>query len=85
MNTITKLTQPLLDLFRKEKTYSIAEVNDSTTDLTIQHKTGVTIQIEKDGTVIVSSPSNLQLRAAGNLEIISGTHIGLVAPRIDLN
>jgi hypothetical protein len=81
MNIFTKLT----NLFVENKTYSITPIKSTTTDIQITHKTGVVISIEYDGSVIVSSPNNLTLHATGNLELSSGSHIGLVAPRIDLN
>lgn len=74
----------ILSIFKK-KPYSITPVNSATTDLTITHVTGVVVQIEKDGSVIISSPSNLSLQAIGNIQITSDTHIGFTAPRIDLN
>lgn len=79
MNVLTKLKQ----LIVPTKTYEIQKVASS--DLVITHRSGVVIQIKEDGTVLVASPSNLELYAKGNLQITSGTHIGLVAPRIDLN
>lgn len=66
-------------------TFAIVPSPDGSTDLCIEHVSGVVIRIEHDGSVIVSTPSNLALHAEGNLEITSNTHIGLVAPRIDLN
>lgn len=81
---ITRLLKPIQNLF-PQKHYSIQPVNSSSTDLRIVHRTGVVIQIETDGSVIVSSANNLTLHAKGNLAIASDTHIGLVAPRIDLN
>lgn len=69
----------------KRKPYTIKPVNSDITDVVITHITGVEIRIESSGTVIISSPTNLELRSNGNLHIESKTHIGLVAPRIDLN
>ena len=81
MNILNKLST----LFKKEQTYTISEIKSDTTDLKITHESGVIIQIEHDGTVIVISPKHLALHARGNLQISSDTHIGLKAPRIDLN
>ena len=66
-------------------TYAIIPSPDDQTDLCIEHASGVVIRIETDGRVVVSSPNDLAFHADGNLEITSNTHIGLVAPRIDLN
>ena len=74
----------ILSIFKK-KPYAISSTKSETTDLTITHITGVVIQIQKDGSVVVNSPSNLTLHAVGNLEITSDTHIGFAALRIDLN
>ena len=68
-----------------ERTYEIIPVKSETTDLRIEHASGVVLQIEHDGTVLVSTAGALSLHADGDLEISSGTHIGLSAPRIDLN
>jgi hypothetical protein len=68
----------------ESKAYAIVPSKDSS-DLCIEHVSGVVIRIEEDGRVTVSSPSSLSLHAEGDLEISSNTHIGLVAPRIDLN
>lgn len=81
MNVLTKLT----NLFTKSKTYSLIEVKSETTDVVIKHASGVVIQIELDGTVLVSTQGPLQLYSGGDMELKSDTHIGLVAPRIDLN
>lgn len=70
---------------RPTQTYEVIPVKSATTDLRIEHVSGVVIQIEHDGTVILNSPSSLQLHADGDLQISSDTHIGLSAPRIDLN
>ena len=72
-------------LQRPPRTYEVIPVKSETTDIRIEHASGVVLQIEHDGTVILSSPSNLELHADGDLRISSDTHIGLVAPRIDLN
>ena len=79
MNVLTKLKR----LIASTKSYEIQKV--ASNDLLITHRSGVVIQIKEDGTVLVASPGNLELHAVGNLQITSGTHIGLVAPRIDLN
>lgn len=79
MNVLTKIKQ----LIVPNRTYKIQKAESN--DLLITHRSGVAIQIKEDGTVIVASPSNLELHANGNLQITSGSHIGLVAPRIDLN
>ncbi len=77
----------LVDKVRGERptSYAIVPSPDDSTDLCIEHASGVVIRIENDGRVVVSSPSGLALHADGDLEITSNTHIGLVAPRIDLN
>lgn len=66
-------------------TYAIVPSPSETTDVCIEHVSGVTIRIEHDGRVIVSAPSSMAFHAEGDLQITSNTHIGLVAPRIDLN
>lgn len=81
---LTKLVQPLFS-FVKRKPYQIVNVNSETTDLRITHDTGVVVQIEKNGNVVISTPNELELHAKGNMQLISETHIGLTAPRIDLN
>lgn len=81
MNILNRLST----IFKKQTTYTITPVKSETTDLQITHISGVIIRIEHDGTVIVSSPKHLGLHANGNLHISSDTHIGLKAPRIDLN
>ena len=70
---------------QSSSTYAIVTSPDPNTDLCIEHASGVVIRIENDGRVVVSSPGDLAFHADGNLEISSNTHIGLVAPRIDLN
>ncbi len=67
------------------RTYEIIPVKSETTDIRIEHTSGVVLQIEHDGTVLLSAPGNLSLHANGDLAISSDTHIGLAAPRIDLN
>ena len=81
MNILNKLST----IFQKKQTYTITPIKSESTDLQITHISGVVINIEHDGTVIVSSPKHLGLHANGNLHISSNTHIGLKAPRIDLN
>jgi hypothetical protein len=85
MNMLTKITQPLFYWMQQRENYAVVPVNSKTTDVKIVHNTGTVIQIETDGSVIVSAPNNLTLHASGNLQIVSDTHIGLTAPRIDLN
>ena len=75
----------IANLVRSPKPYAIVPSPNESTDLCIEHVSGVVIRIEHDGRVIVSTPSSLALHADGDLEITSNTHIGLVAPRIDLN
>jgi len=70
---------------RPARTYEVIPVKSETTDIRIEHASGVVLQIEHDGTVLLSSPGKLSLHADGDLQISSDTHIGLVAPRIDLN
>lgn len=70
---------------RDAQTYEVVPVKSETTDIRIHHASGVVLQIEHDGTVILSAPGKLQLHADGDLQITSDTHIGLAAPRIDLN
>lgn len=60
-------------------------MKSETTDIRIQHASGLVLQIEHDGTVIIATPGKLALHAAGDLQLTSDTHIGLTAPRIDLN
>lgn len=79
MNVLHKLKQLLVP----NKTYEIQQVESR--DLLITHRSGVTIQICENGSVLVTSPSSLELHARGNLQISSDTHVGVVAPRIDLN
>ncbi len=67
------------------RTFEVIPVKSETTDIRIEHASGVVLQIEHDGTVILSTPRNMALHADGDLRISSDTHIGLVAPRIDLN
>lgn len=81
---LTKLVQPLFSWLHK-KPYQIVPVNSETTDVKVIHITGAAVQIEKNGAVIISTPGELELHAKGNLQIVSDTHIGLTAPRIDLN
>lgn len=82
MNVLTKI----VNLFTTKTTsYSIIPVKSATTDLIVKHITGVEIRIETDGTVVVSTPANLSLYATGSVQIKSDMHIGLIAPRIDLN
>lgn len=69
----------------KRKTYDIIPLTDQNKDVVIKHHTGVEVAICSDGSVIISSPKNLGLHADGNLYMSSNTHIGLSAPRIDLN
>jgi hypothetical protein len=84
-NMLTRITQPLFYWMQNKNRYDIVPVNSDTTDVKIVHTTGTVIQIETDGSVIVSAPNNLTLHAVGDLQIASDTHIGLTAPRIDLN
>lgn len=79
LRRLTRLVQ------RPARTYEVVPVKSETTDIRIEHASGVVLQIEHDGTVIVSSPGNLELHADGDLRLTSDTHIGLAAPRIDLN
>ncbi|MEL6344532.1 MAG: hypothetical protein AAFV53_15555 [Myxococcota bacterium] len=72
-------------LRRPARTYEVVSVQSETTDIRIEHASGVVVQIEHDGTVILSTPGNMALHADGDLRITSDTHIGLAAPRIDLN
>lgn len=70
---------------RLSPTYTVVPVKSETTDIRIEHASGVVLQIEHDGTVILSTPGDLAFHANGNLHLTSDTHIGLAAPRIDLN
>jgi len=79
LRRLTRLVQ------RPARTYEVVPVKSETTDIRIEHASGVVLQIEHDGTVIVSSPGSLELHADGDLRLTSDTHIGLAAPRIDLN
>jgi len=81
-NLFRRLTQLLK---RAPQTYEVIPIKSETTDIRIQHTSGVVIQIEHNGTVIISAPGNMALHADGDLRITSDTHIGLAAPRIDLN
>ena len=72
-------------LHRPAPTYDVVPVKSETTDIRIEHVSGVVLQIEHDGTVILSTPGKLAFHADGDLRITSDTHIGLAAPRIDLN
>ncbi|MEC7947585.1 MAG: hypothetical protein VX265_08440 [Myxococcota bacterium] len=60
-------------------------MKSETTDIRIEHASGVVLEIEHDGTIVLSTPGALSLHADGELQLSSDTHIGLVAPRIDLN
>lgn len=82
MGILRRLTRLLQ---RPTQTYEVIPVKSETTDILIQHISGVVLQIEHDGTVLLSTPGELELHADGDLRITSDTHIGLVAPRIDLN
>lgn len=79
LRRLTRLVQ------RPARTYEVIPVKSETTDIRIEHASGVVLQIEYDGTVILSAPGDLALHADGDLRITSDTHIGLAAPRIDLN
>ncbi len=79
LRTLTRLVR------RPARTYEIIPVKSETTDIRIEHASGVVLQIEHDGTVIVSAPGDLAQPAGGDLSLSSDTHIGLTAPRIDLN
>ena len=79
MSTLTKIKHFFNPI---PKNYQIIPIGY---DVMIKHKSGVVVKIDHDGTVAITSPGNLELHAAGNLQITSNTHIGLVAPRIDLN
>ena len=69
----------------RPKSYAVVPIGSETTDVRIEHKSGVVVDIEHDGRVVIHTPASMHLHAVGNLEITSDTHIGLVAPRIDLN
>jgi hypothetical protein len=70
---------------RLPRPYTVVPVSSASTDVRIEHRSGVVIEIEHDGRVVVHTPSALHLHADGDLAITSDTHIGLAAPRIDLN
>lgn len=82
MGLLSRLTRLL---HRPARTYAVVPVNSETTDVRIEHVSGLVVQIEHDGTLVVTAPGNLALHAQGDLRITSDTHIGLAAPRIDLN
>lgn len=79
MNFLTKIKQAFTPV---AKNYEIIPADY---DLVIKHKSGVIVKIKEDGSVAISSANALELHSVGNLQISSDTHIGLVAPRIDLN
>ena len=72
-------------LRRRTRSYAVVPVSSGPTDLRIEHRSGVVIEIEHDGRVVVHTPASLHLHATGELALSSDTHIGLAAPRIDLN
>lgn len=51
----------------------------------LAHVSGTTLHIAPNGAVTINTPTTLDISAGGNVTISSGTHIGLAAPRIDLN
>jgi hypothetical protein len=79
------LRRRVATLTRTPKAFSIVPAPLPDGDLVIEHVSGVTVRIEPDGRVHITSPSSIQFHAVGDLQLSSDTHIGLYAPRIDLN
>ena len=78
LRRLTRLVQ------QPARTYGVVPVKSETTDIRIEHASGVILQIEHDGTVIVSSPGNLECTRMGPAALVGYPHRS-VRPRIDLN